>query len=203
LARTLTVSGASWSTPATSFPLRSYGRARITRTYYGKGAYHMDGIGGYDYYEVKDSIPITSLRLGGVEWMVDDPPHWLGLQLIARECRGRVLCVGLGLGLIVFALRGNSAVSEVAVLEKEEEIIRLIAPLLPPCKVLRGDFWRFARFHEYDTIFVDIWSGYETRPKVLEMKRALALLRERAPHAAAYLWGLRDPLFNPAYRPAP
>jgi len=199
LARTLIVSEAEWSTPATSFPLRSYGKARIARTYYGRGTYHMDGVGGYDYYEVKDRIPITSLKLGSVEWMVDDPPHWLGMQLIARQCRGRVLCVGLGLGLIIFALQANGAVKEVAVLEREEDIIKLMAPLLPPCRLLKGDFWRFQRYDEYDTIFVDIWPGYETRAKLLEMKRAYALLKERAPDAAVYLWGPRDPVLNPAY----
>lgn len=196
--KVLHVGSSSWSTPATSFPLRSRGRARIVRTFYTRGLYHMEGIGGYDYYYVEDVIPITTLKVGGTEWMVDDPPHWLGMQLIARRCAGRVLCAGLGLGLILFALRGNQGVTSVDMLEKEEDVIKLMKPLIPRCRILEGDFWRFEDFRAYDTIFVDIWSGYETGEKVAEMRRALRMIKLNAPRASVFIWGLKDMTANPA-----
>ena len=158
-----------WRTPATDYPESEFGSARIRREKYKKGYYHNYGLRGYEYFEVKKPIDITSLEIMdncGVwkTWMVDDVPHWWSMQKYAENSSGKVLVAGLGLGLVTGELLKNVDVNSVTVIERNEDVIGLIAPFLPikigdNLEILNEDFYDFIHETEerFDRIIVDLW----------------------------------------------
>jgi len=199
----------SWETPATKYPLTRRGRVRLKRKPYPRGFYNMEGVRGYDYFTVKKPIPITSLIVDRQTWMVDDPLHWYGMQDLANAAMGRVLVAGLGLGLVIHALEANEAVTAIDVVEIDEDVIGLITPLIKMKKtrIINIDFWRYLYKTEenYDTFILDIWVYDEAdRTQVgYSMLSALGSVSTKFPSAKIYIWGIRDPKWNPAVTKAP
>ncbi len=145
----------TWKTPATNYPRKAAGTARIATTTYKAGFYNMYGVRAadgeqYQHFEAVNPLKVTQLKIGGKTWMVDDPPHHYGTIEAAQTYTGHVLCAGLGLGLIVHALRDNPAVTKVTVVERCKDVIDLVWPHLAPngrpeggplLTVWRGDWW--------------------------------------------------------------
>lgn len=198
----------SWETPATKYPLNKVGRAKITRTRNTKGVYRMEGVKGYEYFEVEKAIPITTLRIGRETVMVDDPLHWIGMQDLAKHCKGKVITAGLGLGLIVHALAGNPAVKSITVVEREADVIELVKPLVldavrsqngnsPEIEIIKGDIFENIT-PGYDVLILDIWWGRSNARTYFEMLEAYSAARAAYPGMKVYIWGLKDPEMNPA-----
>lgn len=158
-----------WETPATAYPIAKVGKAAIARRPYTRGIYAGNGIRGVHFFDVPRGhrLPITTLMIGRKVWMVDDPPHWWSIQDTAERLHGRVLVGGLGLGLILHALVGKPAVDHVVVVEREADVISLMAPNLPKdldIEIVAGDFYEYVETRPtFDTAFVDLWvtHGYE------------------------------------------
>ena len=158
-----------WKTPATDYPEKQVGSARIKREKYERGYYRNYGVRGYEYFFVKKRIPITSIEIRDDDgkwkiWMVDDIPHWWSMQDYALNSLGRVLVAGLGLGLVVGELLNNIDVDSVTVIERNRDVIDLISPLLPDggdikFEMINGDFYEFLNNtkEKFDRIIVDIW----------------------------------------------
>jgi hypothetical protein len=122
---------------------------------YKPGFYSMYGVRAedgqqYQHYEALNPLRVTRLRVNGDPVMVDDPPHWFGTLEAASKYTGHVLCAGLGLGLIVHALRRNPRVTAITVVERSPDVIDLIWPHLAPngrpeggpqLTLWRGDWW--------------------------------------------------------------
>lgn len=163
----------SWETPATSYPVKTVGSARIVRRPYRRGIYLCQGANGYDLFEAKVPLSITGLRRrtgAGTwkTWMVDDPPQWWMMQKYARESSGYVLVGGLGLGLVVHELVRNPKVTNIVVAEADPDVIRLVGPLLPSderLSVCHKEFQHYALLETSDCdppwsrIIVDLWVG--------------------------------------------
>lgn len=194
-----------WETPATKYPLNKVGRAKITRPKGRKGVYRMEGVKGYEYFEVKKAIPITTLRIGRETVMVDDPLQWIGMQEIAKHCKGNVITAGLGLGLIVHALADNPDVKSITVVEREEDVIELVKPLVldavknngKEIQIIKGDIFENIT-PGYNTIILDIWWGRGSVKIYFEMMEAYSAIRAAYPGMKVYLWGIKDSEFNPA-----
>jgi 16S rRNA A1518/A1519 N6-dimethyltransferase RsmA/KsgA/DIM1 with predicted DNA glycosylase/AP lyase activity len=78
--------------------------------------------------------------------MVDDPLHWLGMQDLASAMTGKVLIAGLGLGLVLQALRDNHEVTEIHVIERNKDVIGLMKHHMPQedrIKIIREDFCNY------------------------------------------------------------
>jgi len=199
----------SWETPATKYPLSKNGKAKLSRKPYTRGLYNMEGVRGYDYFTVKKPIPVTSLIVGKETWMIDDPLHWYGMQDLAKAARGKVLVAGLGLGLVIHALEENEAVTTIDAVEIDEDIINLITPLIKMRKtnIINEDFWLHLHKSKetYDTCILDIWVYDETdRIKTgYSMLAAIGSVSTKFPSAKVYVWGIRDPKWNPAVTKAP
>lgn len=199
----LTVS--TWETPATKYPLNKVGRAKITRPTGRKGFYRMEGVKGYEYFEVTKAIPITTLRIGRETAMVDDPLHWTGMQELAKHCKGNVITAGLGLGLIVHALANNHTVKSITVVEREPDVIELVKPLVldavngnsPEIQIIKGDIFKNIPTG-YDVLILDIWWGRSSAKIYFEMLQAYSAARAAYPGMKVYIWGLKDPEMNPA-----
>lgn len=90
------------------------------------------------------------------------------------EARGHALIAGLGIGLILkpFIEKCES----VTVIEKEDDVIALVAPYFPSVTVIHADIfeWLPDRGMKFDTIYFDIWA--DVCPDDLEADK---LLRKR------------------------
>lgn len=80
---------------------------------------------------------------------------------ICRKSHGRILICGLGLGIILHQLCCNDHISEIVVVEKEPEIIDMIAPAFLENKVtiLQEDAFFLDECGitgQFDTMFFDI-----------------------------------------------
>lgn len=198
----------SWETPATKYPLNRVGRAKITRPEGKKGFYRMEGVRGYDYYETKNPIPITCLKIGRETVMVDDPLHWMGMQDIANHCKGNVITAGLGLGLLIHALVNNPAIKSITVVERETDVIELVTPLIldalysrnssfAEIEIIKGNIFENIT-PGYDVLILDIWWGRSNVRTYFEMMEAYSASSAAYPGMKVYIWGLKDPEINPA-----
>ena len=81
---------------------------------------------------------------------------------IIDKANGDVLIAGLGIGLITLPILKKKSVRTVTIIEKEQEIIDLVAPYLPTnskVKIICADIFKWEPEQKYDTIYFDIWSS--------------------------------------------
>ncbi len=147
-----------WRTPATDYPDAELGRARIETIRYRRGHYQCYGLHGHRFYRIAKPIAVRGLTINGKTWMVDDPPHWWAMEDHAQFYSGHVLVAGLGLGLIIHALAANPRVTRITVVEREQDVIDLVAPLVPAVEIVHGDFWEWDGCMP-DGIFFDLFVG--------------------------------------------
>ncbi len=194
-----------WKTPATDCSEIEFGSARISKGKYTKGVYRNYKVRGYEYFVVDKPIDITSLDIKDDKgiwktWMVDDPPHWWSMQDYAANSLGRVLVAGLGLGLVTGELLNNVDVDSVTVIERNEDVIGLIAPMLPEAidvefDIVNKDFYEFINETDeiFDRIIVDLWvtrSAEETKRVFNDQVRPLAhYLKKLFPDASVVFHG--------------
>lgn len=152
-----TVTITDWRTPVTDYPARKLGKVEIRKV---KNAlntlYYMEGVRGHLYCEYKKSAPITALKISGKIWMTDDPQYVWSLESFAERAKGKVLVAGLGLGIVVHQLVKNPAVTEINVIERNMDVIRLVQPLLPNdprIHVIEGDFYEWCDHTSMKTDF--------------------------------------------------
>ena len=168
-----------WHTPATDYADEQIGDYRLKLGRYTRGMYRMWGVDGFLMFKAMKAIPIMELqqRTGKRwrDWMIDDPPNYRAMCYYAQAARGKVLCAGLGLGLIVHELAKNPYVKEVVVVERSQEVIDLVWKYKPlgfwdTVRVEKADFYDFVENDcecDWDMIIVDIWvtSGKEEKEK--------------------------------------
>ena len=157
-----------WQTPATHYPELSVGDFRIHHSYYSARSYYpMWGVKDYLYFTSAKRIPLAMLqeRRGSRwhTWMVDDPPHWYSMEVYAQAAKGRVLVAGLGLGLVCHCLTANPGVTAIDVIERSEDVIKLVKPLIPQderISIQQDDFYNWVeKKNRYDMIIVDLWTS--------------------------------------------
>lgn len=130
------VNGSHWATPVQRLWGRVAGDARVIRNFYPQGFYRFEGTFGYELYEVKRRMPVSLLqrKMGGAwrTWMVDDPLHWYAMGELVRQLpAGRILCAGLGLGLMLHHLVRRGDVPAITVVEVDPNVTQLVKPSLP------------------------------------------------------------------------
>jgi hypothetical protein len=151
-----------WETPASRIPDGTYGRVQILTDWYEQGqvfnAYCTQGV---EYYQTLMPIPIKTLLIDGKTWMVDDPPHQWAMLDHAATYEGDVLVAGLGLGLIIHALRDNPKVNQIVVVEREPDVIRAVGPYVPADRltIVQGDFWEYEADRKFGGILFDLLVG--------------------------------------------
>ena len=105
---------------------------------------------------------------------------------------GDVLIGGLGIGLIILAIQDNPEVHSITVIEKNQEVIDMVATQLPlneKVKIIQADvfLWKPQRGVQYDTIYMDIWPWLDShtyQEEMLPLKRKFAhYLKIHPPHS--------------------
>ena len=173
----------------------------------------MEGVSGYEFFELLKDIVVTELRINNEVVMVDDPMHWIGMQRLAEACEGKVLIGGLGLGLILHHFINNKKVTSIDVVEINKDVINLIKPLLPQdnrVKILNDDIFNYEYVHgDYGTIVLDMWvrgkADKQTKLAGLEnayspMMMSYLRFKFNNPRSKIFVWGLRNPNINPAVK---
>jgi hypothetical protein len=109
--------------------------------------------------------PATIHKLVGPEgvWMTDLPCELVQMHNeLARYARGRVLVGGLGLGIVarMAALKAN--VSQVVIVERQPEVIELVAPYLNgKTTVVQDDIYKYVKRlpQQFDCALLDTWQS--------------------------------------------
>jgi hypothetical protein len=104
-----------------------------------------------DCFKLRPGV-YTSLRRGSTQFMTDLYEEWWTQRSAILEARtrgGDVLVTGLGLGLVVESmLAADSPVRRVAIVERSDDVIRLVGPYLEHryrdrVEIVHGDAFRW------------------------------------------------------------
>ena len=77
------------------------------------------------------------------------------------NAHGKVFIGGLGIGLILLAIQDDPMVDKITVVEKNQEVIDLVASQLPlsdKVEIICADVYDYIPEDFYNTIYMDIWS---------------------------------------------
>lgn len=186
----------------TLVPARKHGRAEVihrTVTPLESMQSMFSGNGGYYCPEGTYAV----LHVGDTLEMSDTRHERITNFEIVRQARGNVLIAGLGLGMILHPILAKPEVTHVTVVERERDVIRLIAPTLPLKRRDNGvsrwtiehgdiDTWRPADDTRYNTIYFDIWPtvSLDNYPQMKALVRAFR--KYRAPGAWVRCWAVDE-----------
>lgn len=204
----LEIDGDKWKSPASYYNTLSYGSAKIIQEDEDPGVYLMEGVDGHWFYAHSKPMPQICLQIDGETWMVDNPTHTIGMRKLAEHARGKVLCGGLGLGLLQNSLADQEKVTQVDTVEINPDVIGLMKDNIPKnFNIYQDDYYNFIKEHtgEYDTIICDIFvrspggKGHTHD----DMVSAYKLTKFYNPMADVYFWGFNDKKINPACKDMP
>lgn len=104
------------------------------------------------------------LRFNGRVIMSTTPAEIAEHSEFIRVARGRVLIAGLGIGMCLSAILKKPEVTEVVVIEKAEDVIRLVGPTFagdPRVRIIHADIftWPPPKGVRYDCAWFDIWES--------------------------------------------
>jgi hypothetical protein len=103
------------------------------------------------------------LRAPSGEVMMSNTPMELRTNLwIIGKAKGRILINGLGLGCVLTAILKKKDVTEVWIVEKEQDVIDLVWPTFasdPRCKLIHADALEYKppKGVRFDVVWHDIW----------------------------------------------
>ena len=112
---------------------------------------------------IHDGIPTglyVRLMINGEVMMSDTPMEKKTNQDFINEAHGRVLIGGLGLGLILLPVMEKESVSEIVVVEYNQDVIDLVEPQLnlsDKVKIVHDDVFEYVPEGVFNTIYMDIW----------------------------------------------
>ena len=115
-----------------------------------------------EYRDLREGI-YTILSKNGTIITSDMPIEYRSSAEFLENAHGNVLIAGIGIGLNIFALQGNSEVDSITVVEKYQEVIDLVRPYLPLKKkytVICSDIIDYAPpppTPKFQTMYFDIW----------------------------------------------
>jgi hypothetical protein len=123
------------------------------------------GIGQFTYLQHQDRGTIMS----------DTVPEVLDVLAFVTRLRGNILITGLGLGMAVHILRlpeFRKQVASITVIEKEADVIRLVADRYKSRKVrvIHADAMEWTPDRRYDVAWHDIWDVNPTGPEQRAIK---------------------------------
>lgn len=121
-----------------------------------------------------DCQTYTRLFIGDTLWMTDAEFEWRTQLQAVKRMTGDVLIAGLGIGFILRPIL-QDGIASVTVLEKNADVIALVAPHFPTVKIIEADArsWIPPR-RAFDAIYFDIWADIpnaDDRDDIKALKR--------------------------------
>ena len=109
-------------------------------------------------------LKIHILKCNGGIVMSDSLQERFDHEAVVDTITGKVLIGGLGLGYISSLLDRKRDVTEITIVEKSEDVIKLVSPYLHLKKLKQlyhQDLYKFLKNNKenYDYIYIDIWNG--------------------------------------------
>lgn len=102
-------------------------------------------------------VHYTMLSCGENSIMTDLPSEaWLHLEFY-NQAQGDILISGLGLGFILEFLLQKDGVNSITVVEKEQDVINMVAGRFPTVRIIHADIYAWEQDREYDVIWHDIY----------------------------------------------
>lgn len=121
-------------------------------------------IGKNNMYAILHGIPcgkFIRLTHRGSVVMSDTETEKRTNSAFVRNAHGKVLVGGLGIGLILLAVQDKPEVEKITVIEKNKEVVELVADQLPlneKVEIINADAFEYIPAEEYNTIYMDIWN---------------------------------------------
>lgn len=112
-------------------------------------------------YGIKPGVYVRLMQKNHGVIMSDTDMEKLTNADFVKRANGSVLIGGLGIGLIVLAIQEKNDVSHIDIIEKNKEVIDLVAdkiPLNSKVNIIHDDVLTYIPKHKYDTIYMDIWN---------------------------------------------
>jgi len=132
----------------------------------------------------------TRLRRGGTIVMTDTPMELRSNRPAARCANGDVLIAGLGLGLLLDWIVDKPDVGSVTVIEKERDVIDMVAPAFPGVTVIHGDIHDAKKLlpkgKRFDFAWLDIWDNVPNGDDWEEIKKLRRSLCRRCTQTLAW-----------------
>lgn len=125
---------------------------------------------GRHYMGCRDCAPgtYTGLWMGGVRsapMMSDTPAEMLDHAPFVRAAHGDILITGLGIGLVIENLLVKANVKSITVVERSEDVIKLVAPHYAkrkiPVNIVNEDAFQFHTQQKFDYCWHDIWPAID------------------------------------------
>lgn len=107
--------------------------------------------------------------------MSNTPMEFETNSYFIENAHGDILIAGLGIGLIVLPIQDRENVKSITIIEKNQEVIDLVASQLPlnnKIKIINADIlkWEPKTSEKYDVIYIDIWNNVNATIYREEMK---------------------------------
>ena len=95
----------------------------------------------------------------GSIYMSNTPAEVHDHEDFISRAEGKVLIAGLGLGMVVQALLDRGKCEKITVVEKSEDVIRLVSPFYqqPTVEIVHADIFTYRPQERYDFAWFDIW----------------------------------------------
>jgi len=146
-------------------------KGTLMRTYSPAGAFYLD--------RTDSSMPVVKLMKGNQVIMSDTPMEQMGLRVPVGLAHGKVLVIGLGIGIFPTLLREyNKRVENVLIIETSRHVVKLVYPHIRNSKttIQICDGWGFltACIDKFDFIFIDVWPAITTTIREIDKWTKLA-----------------------------
>ncbi len=131
----------------------------------------------------------TRLMRGMSVIMSDTPDEIRDFDYFVRQATGTVLINGLGLGLVVQAMLEKPTITEITVIEIDNQVIKLVLPHLadPRLTVYEANAldWKPPKGKRWNYVWHDIWDGIcsDNLPEMARLHRKYA---RRCDHQASW-----------------
>jgi hypothetical protein len=136
----------------------------------------------------------STLHIGG-ELVMNDIPDELNTHLIFMlRAHEEVLITGLGLGCVLRGCLVNPAVKKIVVLEREPDVIKLVAPYLPRDRFeiieTEAEGWCANTTRTFDCAWHDLWTDEEAGEEHLIIKHAslVSAMSAKVKFQGAWAW---------------
>lgn len=128
----------------------------------------------------------------GIAWMSLTPGEMESQMPHLAACRGKVVICGLGMGVMAYAASALKAVSEVVVIDRDPEVISMIAeasrfeswPQRAKVTIMEADA-REVKVEGVDFLYADIWPYYRMDCMVPDMQA----IHRNIPAPSCGYWG--------------
>lgn len=114
------------------------------------------------------------LMRGGTVVMSNTPDEIRDFSHFTRKAYGNILINGLGLGCVVKVLLEKPEVTKITVIEKSEDVIKLVSPYFTDARltIINADAFQYSpeKGERFDFVWHDIWD-YITADNLPEMAK--------------------------------